>query len=81
MITKTSDIFEDSSFEISDSPQKLKGNKTRTRMAFENEISLHMKKSIDLAEKNFEEIRKRELAAQQRHEDRMQLLREIFLKK
>jgi hypothetical protein len=54
-------------------------------MAFEKEIFLHMIKNFKLTEKSFKKMKRLELeaqqAAQQQHNDRMKLLREIFLKK
>jgi hypothetical protein len=84
VITQSSEISDDHSSDNSESPRKPR-NKVRTRMAFEKEISSHMIKNFELAEKSFEEMKRLELeaqqAAQQRHNDRMELLREIFLKK
>jgi hypothetical protein len=84
VIIQSSKISDDHSSDNSESLQKLK-NKVHIRMTFEKEISSHMIKNFELAKKSFEKMKRLELeaqlAVQQRHNDRMELLREIFLKK
>jgi hypothetical protein len=62
VITQSSKISDDHSSDNSESLQKLK-NKVRTKMAFKKEISSHMIKNFELAEKSFEEMKRLELKA------------------
>jgi hypothetical protein len=84
VITQSSEISDDYSSDNSKSLRKPK-NKVRIRIVFEKKISSHMIKNFEFTEKSFEKMKKLELeaqqAAQQRHNNQMELLRKIFLKK